>query len=283
MVRPGQREIAERGASNAARRPLATRALCPAVVTRLLLDFPAPACVRMRRARSVLAFIAIDSSLTTAPVHIPHSTDGLKADLLERLEVAIAEEAEDDAAVAAEGEAAATEAAEKEPDVPQGAAPAVAETPKEEAPAAEEAKAPAPAAEAAPVPAGEAGEPAKPSSDAASAAKARFDEQEEKKRRRAERFGIPYVPPKPAIAKGLKAAVLDEKKAARAARFGLEPKDAGVSKGGKKNKGGKEKIDNDAEAARRAARAERFGDAGAVDPEFEAKKKARAERFGSKD
>mmetsp|Transcript_5947 Transcript_5947/g.17639 ORF Transcript_5947/g.17639 Transcript_5947/m.17639 type:complete len:237 (+) Transcript_5947:53-763(+) len=140
------------------------------------------------------------------------------------------------------------------------AAPAAEEPAPEVEPAPVEAPAPAPEPEPAPVeeeaPAVEEEAPAAEAEEAAPAAPAvDVDEIEALKRKRAERFGIAYEPPKPAAAKP--AAATDDALAKRAARFGLPEKPAKAAKAPKGNKV-----------------------AQAADPEEEARKNARAARFG---
>ena len=173
------------------------------------------------------------------------STDGLKAVLVDRLQLALDEE-------------------EFGLDEPAAAAPAPSPE-KAPAPSPKAAKPPSPKA---PPPAPEpAAEPAAPEP----ATTEEPSELEKKKAARAARFGIPlYVAPKDTKQNDKK------KKKKRAERFGLPDPDADEAK----KKARKERFEDPRakeEAAKKAARAERFKDP-AVKAN-EAKLKARAERF----
>ena len=174
------------------------------------------------------------------------STDGLKAVLVDRLQLALDEE-------------------EFGLDEPAAAAPAPSPE-KAPVPSPKTAKPPSPKAPA-PPPAAE--EPAP--EPAAEATTEELSELEKKKAARAARFGIPlYVAPKDKKQNDKK------KKKKRAERFGLPDPDADEAK----KKARKERFEDPRakeEAAKKAARAERFKDP-AVKAN-EAKLKARAERF----
>ena len=175
------------------------------------------------------------------------STDGLKAVLVDRLQLALDEE---EFGLDEPAAAAPAPSPEKAP-VPS---PKAAKPPSPKAPAPEPAEEPA----AAPEP-------------AAPATTEEPSELEKKKAARAARFGIPlYVAPKDKKQNDKK------KKKKRAERFGLPDPDADEAK----KKARKERFEDPRakeEAAKKAARAERFKDP-AVKAN-EAKLKARAERF----
>ena len=177
------------------------------------------------------------------------STDGLKAVLVDRLQLALDEE---EFGLDEPAAAAPAPSPEKAPAAPSPKAAAKPPSPK------------APAPPPAPVP-----EPAAP--EPAPVATEELSELEKKKAARAARFGIPlYVAPKDKKQQDKK------KKKKRAERFGLPDPDADEAK----KKARKERFEDPRakeEAAKKAARAERFKDP-AVKAN-EAKLKARAERF----
>ena len=177
------------------------------------------------------------------------STDGLKAVLVDRLQLALDEE---EFGLDEPAAAAPAPSPEKAP-VPSPKAAAKPPSPKAPAPP----PAPEPAAE--------------PAADPAPPATEELSELEKKKAARAARFGIPlYVAPKDKKQNDKK------KKKKRAERFGLPDPDADEAK----KKARKERFEDPRakeEAAKKAARAERFKDP-AVKAN-EAKLKARAERF----